>query len=118
MCGLDGLLLSAGAAIAHTYNIRPKQKPAKHTEDSEHQDQPPSAQTQPEPYDLPRSLNSFQQVIQENKETRHCPQLVTVRFMVLPDGSFFSFGDLCGEIDPNKLDRHVQNVVAQNQPQR
>src|SRR5215471_12361376 len=102
MCGLDGLLLSAGAAIAHTYNIRPKQKLAQHTEDSEHQDQPPSAHTPPEPHGIPWSLNLFQHVIQENEKTQHRPQLVTVRVMVLPDGGFFSFGAVCGKIDPNK----------------
>jgi hypothetical protein len=43
---------------------------------------------------------------------KHRPHLVTVRVMVLPDGSFFSFGAVFGEIDPNKPDRHVQNVVT------
>src|SRR5215469_14916554 len=40
MSGLDEVLLSTRAWIAHTYNIRPIQKLARHTEDSKHQDQP------------------------------------------------------------------------------
>src|SRR6516225_12145617 len=116
MSGLDGVLLSTGAAIARTYNIRPKQKLAQHTKDCEHQDQLPSARTKSEPHGIPGSLNLFQQVIQENEETQHRPQLETVRVMVLPGGSFFSFGAVFGEIDPSKPHRHVQNVVAQNQP--
>src|SRR5215467_2322509 len=115
MSRLDGVLLSTVTAIAHMYNIRPKQKLAQHTEDSEHQDQPPSARTKSEPHRIPGSLYLFQQAIQENEETQHRPQLVTVRFRVLPDGSF-SFGAVFGEMDPNQPDRHVQNVVAQNQP--
>src|SRR5260370_2127278 len=85
-----GLLLSAGAAIVHTYKIRPEQKLAQHTEDTEYQDQLPSARTHP--HGIPGSLDSFQQVIEENEETQHRPQLVTARVMVLADGSRFSFG--------------------------
>src|SRR5215471_3201509 len=58
-----------GAAIAHTYNIRPIQKLARHTEDSKHQDQPPSDRTKSKPHGIPGSLNLLQQVIQENEET-------------------------------------------------
>jgi hypothetical protein len=73
MSGLDGVLLSTGATIALTYNIRPKQKLAQHIEDSEHQDQPPSARTESEPHGIPGSLNLFQQVIQENEENTTSP---------------------------------------------
>jgi hypothetical protein len=66
-------------AIAHTYNIRPKQKLAQHTEDSKQHDQLPSARTKSKPHDIAGSLNLFQQVIQENKEAQHRRQLVTVR---------------------------------------
>ena len=54
----DGLLLSADSAIACTYNPRPEQKLAHHTENTRHEDQLPSARSQPQPHGLPRSLDS------------------------------------------------------------
>ena len=85
--GLDGVLVSTGVAIAHTYNIRPIQKLAQHTEDSEPRDQLPSARTKSKPYGIPGSLNLFQQVIQENEEAQHRPQLITVGVMIYGAGS-------------------------------
>jgi hypothetical protein len=76
-----GLLLSAASAMARKYNPRPEQKLAHHTEDTSHEDQLPSARTQPEPHRLLMSLDSSQHVIGENEETQHCRQLVTVRAM-------------------------------------
>jgi hypothetical protein len=113
MSGLDGMLLSTGATIALTYNIRPKQKLAQHTENSEHQDQPHLPELNPN-YTV--SLSPSICFSKLSRKMRNRPQLVTVRFRVLPDGSFFSCGAVFGEIDPNKPDCHVQNVVAQNQP--
>jgi hypothetical protein len=54
------LLLSAGAAIAGPYNLRPEQNLAHHTEDTENEDQFHSARTQPEPRCVSGSLDSFQ----------------------------------------------------------
>ena len=80
-----GLLLSAGSAIAGKYNPRPEQKLAHHTENTRHEDQLPSARSQPKPHGLPWSLDSSQQVIGENTETQHRRQLVTGRSVVLTD---------------------------------
>jgi hypothetical protein len=44
-----GPLLSAGSAVARTYNLRPEQKLARHTEGTRHEDQPSSARSQPKP---------------------------------------------------------------------
>src|SRR5580704_19666212 len=55
-CG--GPLLSADSAIARTNNPRPEQKLAHHTEDPRHEDQLPSARSQPQPHVLSRSLDS------------------------------------------------------------
>ena len=73
-----GLLLSAGAAIARKYNPRPEQKLAHHTENTRHEDQLPSARSQPQPHGLPWSLDSLQQVIGENKETQRRRQFAGV----------------------------------------
>ena len=66
MSRFDGVLLSTGAAIAYTYNIRPKQELAQHTEDSEPRDQLPSARTKSKPYGIPGPSIYFSKVIQEN----------------------------------------------------
>jgi hypothetical protein len=92
-----GLLLSAGSAIARKYNARPEQKLAHHTENTRHEDQLPSARSQPQPHGLPWSLDTFQQVIGENKETQYRRQLVTVRSFVLADRDFFSSCAIVGE---------------------
>src|SRR5882672_1830530 len=68
----------------------------------------------PQPHGLPWSLDSSQQVIGENKETQHRRQLVTVRSVVLADRDFFSCWAVVGEKEPNKPDRYVQSVVAQD----
>src|SRR5260370_41947348 len=109
-----GLLLSAGSAIARKYNPRPEQKLAHHTENARHEDQLPSARSQPQPHGLPWSLDSSQQVIGENKETQHRRQLVTVRSVVLADRDSFSCCAIVGEKEPNKPDRYVWSVVAQD----
>src|SRR5260370_21438543 len=102
-----GLLLSAGSAIARKYNPRPEQKLSHHTENTRHEDQLPSARSQPQPHGLPWSLDSFQQVIGENKETQHRRQLVTVRSVVLADRDFFSSRAVVSEKTPNKHDRYA-----------
>jgi len=118
MLDSGGLLLSAGSAMAPSYSPRPEQKLAHHTEDTEHDDQLPSARPQPEPHVIPGSPDSFLQVIQENEEAQHRCHLVTVRVMVWPDGSLFSWGTVFGEKEPNKPDRYVQSVVAQHHQER
>ena len=70
-CG--GPLLSAGSAIARIYNPIPEQKLAHHTEDTRHEDQLPSARTQPEPHSLLMPLNSSQQAIGENRKHSIAP---------------------------------------------
>jgi len=60
-------------------------------------------------------LDSSQQLIGENEETQHRRQLVTVRMMVLADRDSFSRCAV-GEKEPNKPDRYVQSVVAQDHP--
>ena len=65
-----GMLLSAGSAMARTYNPRPEQKLAHHTEETRYGDQLPSARTQPEPHRL-LTFDSSQQVVGENEETQH-----------------------------------------------
>ena len=54
-----GPLLFADSAIARTNNPRPEQKLAHHTENTGHEDQLPSARSQPQPHGLPRSLDSY-----------------------------------------------------------
>jgi hypothetical protein len=61
-----GLLLCAGSAMAWTHNPTPEQKLAYHAEDTRHDDQLPSARTQPEPHRLLMTLDSPQLVICEN----------------------------------------------------
>ncbi len=70
-CG--GPLLSAGSAIARIYNPIPEQKLAHHTEDTRHEDQLPSARTQPEPHRLLMPLDSSQQAIGENRKHSIAP---------------------------------------------
>jgi len=100
-----GPLLSAGSAIPRRYNPTPEQKLAHHTKDTRHEDQLPSARTQPEPHRLLMSLDSSQHAIGENEETQHRRQLVTVRAMVLADRNFFSRCAVVGEKEPNEPDR-------------
>jgi hypothetical protein len=102
-----GLLLSTGSAIARKYNPRPEQKLAHHTENTRHEDQLPSARSQPQPHGLSWSLDSSQQVIGENKKTQHRRQLITVRSLVLADRHFFSCCDVVGEKELNKPDRYI-----------
>ncbi len=61
-----GLLLCAGSAMTWTHNPTPEQRLAHHAEDTRHDDQLPSARTQPEPYRLLMTLDSSQQVVREN----------------------------------------------------
>ena len=114
--GWGGPLLSTDLAIARTYHPRPEQKLAHHTEDTRHEDQLPPARTQPEPHRLLMPLDSSQKVIGENEETQHRRQLVTVRMIVLADCDSFSRCAVFGEKEPNKPDRYVQSVVAQDHP--
>jgi hypothetical protein len=113
---VDGIpgrpLLSAALAIACTYNPRPEQKVAHYTEGTGHEDQLPSARTQPAPGGLLLPLNPSQQVLHENEETQHRRQLVTVRAMVLADREFFSCRAVVGEKEPNDPDSYVQRVMA------
>src|SRR5690349_23788250 len=114
--GWGGPLLSTDLAIARTYHPRPEQKLAHHTENTRHENQVPSARSQPQPHGLPRSLDSSQQVVGENEETQHRCQLVTVRAIVLADSHFFSGGGIVDEEEPNESDRDVHSVVAQDHP--
>ena len=111
-----GPLLSADSATAPTYNPRPEQKLAHQSEDARHEDQLPSERIHSEPHRLLMSLDSSQQVIDENEETQHRRQLVTVRAIVLADRGFFSCCAVVGEKEPNEPDRYVQSVVAQDHP--
>ena len=105
------------SAIAPTYNLRPEQKLQNHTEYPKHDDQFPSAQTHPEPYRLPGSLDSPQHVIRENDKAHHRRELVTVPTMPLADRDF-SFRCVISETEPDESHGYVQDGVAQNCPQR
>ena len=85
---LGRLLLFAGSAMARTYNSRPEQKVARHTEETSYEAQFPSARTQPEPRRL-MSLDLAQRVISENEETQHRRQLVTAQATTLAYRDFF-----------------------------
>src|SRR4029077_21122677 len=101
-----GLLLSTGSANARKYNPGPEHKLAHQTENTRHEDQLPSARSQPKPHGLPWPLDSSQQVIGENKETQHRRQLVNVRSVVLLDRDLFSCRAVVGEKEPNNPDRY------------
>ena len=106
------------SAIAPTYNLRPEQKLQNHTEYPKHDDQFPSARTHPEPYRLPGSLDSPQHVIRENDKAHQRRDLVTIRTMPLADRDFFFRCAVIGEREPDESHGYVQDVVAQNCPER
>ena len=112
-----GLLLPAGSARSRPYNPTPDQKLAHHPEDTRHDEQLPSARTQPEPHRLLRSLDPSPYGSGENEETPHRRQLVAGRAVVLADRDWFSPCAVVGEKEPNQADRSVQSVRAQDQPQ-
>src|SRR5215471_10163928 len=104
------------SAIATTYNLRPEQKLQDHTEYPRHEDQFPSARTHPSPERLPRSLESPQHVIREKEKASQRRQLVTIPTMLWADRDF-GCAVIC-ERQPDKSDGDIQEVVAQDYPQR
>ena len=106
------------SAIAPTYNLRPEQKLQNHAEYPKHEDQFPSARIHGEPYRIPRSLDSRQHVIREYDKAHQRRELVTVATMSLADRGFFFRCAVISERKPDEPHDYVQDVVAQNCPER
>ena len=107
-----------GSPIAGIHNLRPERELQKHTEYPRDHDQFPSARTHPEPYRLPGSLDSPQHVIRENDKAHQRRELVTIPTMPLADRDFFFRCAVIGEREPDESHGYVQDVVAQNCPER
>ena len=107
-----------GSPIAGSDSLRPEQKLQEHTKHSRHQDQFPSARTHPESYRLRWPLDSPQHVIPENDKANQRRELVTVPTLPLADRHFFFRCAVINETKPDESHGYVQDVVAQNCPER
>ena len=107
-----------GSPIAGIHNLRPEQELEKHTEHPRDHDQFPSARTHPQEHRLRLSLDSPQHVIREHNKTHQRRDLVNVPTMAFADGGCFFCRAVIREVKSDQSDRYVQDVVAQDGPDR
>jgi hypothetical protein len=65
-------------------NVRPEEKLAHHTQETEDYEQLPLTRSKPDPHPLPRSRNSPEQIMREQQETQHRRELIAL-WSVLAD---------------------------------
>src|SRR5260370_26925702 len=110
-------LPSVGSPSTGTHNLRPEQELHKHSEHPRDHDQLPSARSQPQ-HILPWCLDSPQYVIREHDKAHQRRDLVTVPTIPWTDRDCFFCCTIISERKPDKSNNDVQDVVAQDCPQR
>src|SRR5437764_14898924 len=71
-------------------NVRPEEKLADQTQETENYEQLPLTRSKPYPYPLPRSLNSPEQIMREQQEKQHRRELIALWTVLTDSDVFFS----------------------------
>ena len=88
-------------------NLRPEEKLAHQTRETEHYEQLPLTRSKPYPDPLPRSLNSPEQIMREQQETQHRRELKALWTVLADRDVFFSRRAMRDKEQPNKADHYA-----------